>query len=129
MKDTQISVYLVNKPGELARMTSQLGKYGINIKAVSVSEAMDYGVVRMIVNDTGRATAALSDAGYGFVTNEVVIAEIPDRPGALAELSQKLADAGISIRYVYATVTPGGGVASAVLSTDNDELAEQIMAS
>ncbi|HOK52930.1 MAG TPA: ACT domain-containing protein [Armatimonadota bacterium] len=127
MKDTQISVFLPNKSGELAKMTSHLARFNVNIRAISVSESIDYGVVRIIVNDVDRAGAALADLGRGFITTPVVVAEIPDRPGALYEVSQELADAGINIRYIYATVTPGGGVAMAVISTDDDDRADELI--
>ena len=127
MKAIQISAFLANRPGELARITHHLASFNVNIKAVSVSDGMDYGVVRFIVNDADRAGAALCEIGTGFVSTDVVLAEIPDRPGALAELCQKLADAGINIRYIYATVTPGGGVAQAVISTEDNDKAEQVI--
>lgn len=127
MKETQFSVFIANKPGELARVTSHLARFNINIKAISVSDAMDYGVIRMVVHDVDRAGAALAELGTGFIKTEVVTAEIPDRPGALSELCGKLADVGINIRYIYATVTPGGGVAQAVLNTDDNDRADQVI--
>lgn len=128
MKHTQISVLIPNRTGELAQMTSQLARFSINIKALSVSDALDYRVVRMITSDVDKAGAALREAGYGFVMNEVMSVEIPDRPGALAELCRRISDASIDIRYVYATVTPGGGVALAVVSTSDNDAAESILA-
>jgi hypothetical protein len=127
MKDNQISVFVANRPGELARLTQHLARFNVNIKAVSVSEAIDYAVVRMITNNIDLAGAALCEMGYGFVTTEVLAAEIPDRPGALSELAQQLADNDINIRYLYATVTPGGGVAMAILSTDDNDKAERVI--
>lgn len=127
MKDTQISVFLANKHGELARITGHLARFNVNIKAISVSDGMDYGVARMIVNDVDRALTALCEVGCGFITTDVVVSEIPDRPGALSELCGKLADAKINIRYIYATVTPGGGVAMAVFSTDDNDRADEIL--
>lgn len=129
MKVTQISVFLSNSPGALARMTSHLARFDINIRAVALAESMDSGVVRLIVSDPARASAALQEEGYGFVTTEVVTAEIPDRPGALSDLCCRLAEADIDVRYLYATVTPGGGVAMAVLSTNDNDRAEQMLSS
>jgi hypothetical protein len=127
MKSTQLSVYIANKPGELARMTSHLARFNINVKAIAISESMDFGIVRMITNDPERAGIALCEMGYGFVNTEVLNVEIPDRPGALSDICKKLADAGVGVNYLYATVTPGGGVAMAVLSTDDNDKAEQII--
>ncbi len=127
MKATQISAFLANKSGELARITSHLARFNINIKAISVADGMDYGVARLIVNDHDRAVSALCEMGCSFVATEVVLVEIPDRPGALSELCCKLADADINIRYIYATVTPGGGVAQAVISTEDNDRAEEVI--
>lgn len=127
MKASQVSVFISNKPGELAKLASRLASFNINIKAVSVIEGMDYGVARMIVNEADRAGAALMDHGYSFVTTSVVMAEIPDHPGSLSALCQNLADNDINIRYIYATVTPGGGVAQAVISTEDDDRADELV--
>lgn len=127
MKETQVSVFVANRPGELARLTSQLASFQINITAISVSDSYEHGLVRMITTDPERAAALLREMGYGFVQTQVLTTDIPDRPGALAELCQELADAQVNIRYIYATVTPGGGVAMAVFSTDDDERAEQVL--
>ena len=127
MKDTQLSVYLVNKPGELARITSHLASFGINIKAISVADSSEYGVARITTSDANKAAAALKEMGYGFITTGVVAVELADSPGALSEICKKLADAGISIRYVYATVTPGGGVAMAIFNTDDNDRADKLI--
>jgi hypothetical protein len=124
---TQISAFIANKPGELAKLTGMLARFNINIKAISVADGMDYGVVRMVVNELDRAVSALCEMSCAFVTTEVVMAEIPDRPGALSDLCGKLGDAGINIRYIYATVTPGGGVAQAVISTEDNDRAEKVI--
>lgn len=127
MKENQISVFIANRPGELAKVTSLLADYNINIRAISVADSSEYGMIRMVTSNADMAGAALRERSYTFVMTEVVTAEIPDRPGALSELCKKLADANVNIRYVYATVTPGGGVALAVLSTeDNDRTNELI---
>jgi hypothetical protein len=129
MRETQITALMPNKPGELARVTSQLARYNINIRAISVADSTEYGLARILTDDAERAGAALCELGYGFVRNDVVAVEIPDSPGALSELCRQLSDASVDIRYVYATVTPGGGVALAVISTvDNDRAAEVLSA-
>lgn len=129
MKVKQLSVFIANRLAELAKLTTQLADFGINISAISVVDASDYGLTRMIVSDVDRAAALLREMGYGFVITEVVTAEIPDKPGALAELCKRLADQGVNIRYIYGSVTPGGGVALAVLSTENDDQAEAAIGS
>jgi len=129
MKDSQISVFLINRPGELAKMTKHLARYNINIKAISTVDAMDYAIIRIVTNDADKAAAALLEMHYGFIRSDILVAEIPDRPGSLSELCEKLTDAGINIRYIYGTVTPGGGVASAIINTDDNDRASQIISS
>ncbi|MEN6521210.1 MAG: ACT domain-containing protein [Armatimonadota bacterium] len=126
MKDTQISVFLVNRTGELARMTAHLARFNINIKAISTVDATDHAVIRMITNDADKAAAALLELNYGFIRSDVIVVEIPDRPGSLSELCAKLSAADINIRYIYGTVTPGGGVASAVINTDDNDAADKL---
>lgn len=127
MKDTQISVFVINRPGELARMTAHLARFNINIKAISTVDAIDYAVIRMVTNDADKAAAALLELNYGFIRSDVLVLEIPDHPGSLSELCSRLSDSGINIRYIYGTVTPGGGVASAVLNTDDNAAADKLL--
>jgi hypothetical protein len=108
-------------------MTEHLAKFNINIKAISTVDAIDYAVIRIITNDADKAAAALMELHFGFIRSEVLVVEIPDRPGSLSGLCKKLSDAGINVRYIYGTVTPGGGVASAVLTTNDNDRAEKII--
>lgn len=99
----QISVFVPNKAGQLARITSILGEAGVNIRALTVSETSDYGILRMIVSDPDKAQEALRDS-FLVDQTDVIACEMKDEPGALHEIAMALGDAGINIEYLYAFV-------------------------
>ncbi len=104
MEVRQISVFLENKAGRLAKVTRLLGEQGINIRALSIADTTDFGILRMIVNDPGRAEQLLRDAGFAVTTTGVLAVEVPDRPGGLAGVLEVLEQAGMNIEYAYAFV-------------------------
>ena len=103
---TQLALFLDNKPGTLARVCDALGKAGINIYAVSTSETVDYGVVRMVVSDPRQALLLFEEHGTLIVDTEVLMVEGDNRPGALAAIAHKLANAGVNIEYLYCATAP-----------------------
>jgi hypothetical protein len=105
MKVSQISVFLENKSGRLAEVTRALAENDINIRALCIAETMDYGVLRLIVNDPGKAKRVLTEAGCTVTETNVLVVEVEDRPGGLARVIEVLAQAGINVEYVYAFVT------------------------
>ena len=104
MKVKQISVFLENKSGRLARVTRALGDHGINIRALSIADTTDFGILRLIVNDPAQALAVLKDEGFTISPTEVIAVQVPDRPGGLAEILAVLEGAGVNIEYMYAFV-------------------------
>jgi hypothetical protein len=124
----QISVFLENKPGRLAGVTKVLMEAAINIRALSLADTSDFGVVRLIVNDTGKAIQALQTAGFRVRRTEVVAIELDDRPGGLHEVLEILRKAGINVEYVYAFVRPPGGRAVIILRFDDPAKAIQTLA-
>lgn len=104
MEVRQISVFLENKAGRLAKVTRLLGEQGINIRALSIADTTDFGILRMIVNDPERAERLLKEAGFAVTTTGVLAVEIPDRPGGLADVLDVLERAGMNIEYLYAFV-------------------------
>lgn len=108
---TQISVFLPNRAGQLAKVTEILMREHVNIRALTVSETSDYGILRMIVSDPGKATKALHGS---FLVDEtdVIACELKDKPGGLNEIANVLGQAGINIEYLYAFV---GKASQAVL--------------
>ncbi len=104
MQVEQISVFLENKPGRLAKALRLLGDNQINIRALSVADTADFGILRIIVNDPSKAFELLRDHGYIVRKNEVIAVEVPDRPGGMADILEFLQEAQINIEYTYAFV-------------------------
>ena len=108
MKVSQLSVFIENKSGRLADVAHALADAAINIRALSIADTIDYGLLRLIVNEPVAAKNALSSAGFTVTLTEVVAIEVPDRPGGLAGIIDILAEAGINIEYMYAFVGTSG---------------------
>ena len=108
MKVNQISVFLENKSGRLADVTRSLADHGINIRALSIADTIDYGLLRMIVNDPENARKVLTDEGFTVAQTEVLAIEVPDRPGGLGGIIDILSAKGLNIEYMYAFVGRSG---------------------
>ncbi|WP_031517933.1 ACT domain-containing protein [Desulfofalx alkaliphila] len=104
MKVQQISVFLENKSGRLARVTEVLGENGINIRALSIADTTDFGILRLIVDDPEKAVPALKKGGFVVSTTDVLAVEVDDKPGSLSEAMRLLEQAAINIEYLYAFV-------------------------
>ena len=102
MSVKQISVFLENKAGAMLGMTSTLAAHSIDMRALSLAETNDFGIVRLIVDDVFEASTVLKDAGFIYNVTSVVCVCIPDEPGGLNQVLQVLSDEGISIEYMYA---------------------------
>ena len=101
----QISVFLENKPGRLAEFTDVLSKNNIDMRALSLAEAEDFGIVRIIVDDVYNASTVLKDAGYVFSITKVLAVAIPDEPGGLSKVIRVLGDSSVNVEYMYAFIT------------------------
>lgn len=108
MKVNQLSVFIENKSGRLADVTRALEIGGINIRALSIADTIDYGLLRLIVNDPVAAKAALVNSGFTVTLTEVLAIEVPDKPGGLAGIIDIFADSGVNIEYMYAFVGTSG---------------------
>jgi hypothetical protein len=128
MKASQISVFLENKSGRLAEVTRALADQGINIRALCIAETIDYGVLRLIVSDPAKAKRVLGDGGFTVTETEVLVLEIPDRPGGLATAIERLAAQGINIEYIYAFVTKSGENANVVFRLERIDQAAKVLA-
>jgi len=102
MKLKQISIFLENSPGRLQETTKTLGDAGINLRALTLSEAADYGVLRLLVSNIDKARRLMMEKQFPARIDEVIAVEIKDQAGSLAEVLEPLNDANISIRYMYA---------------------------
>lgn len=102
MKLKQISIFLENSPGRLFETTQALGNAGINLRALTLSEAADYGVLRLLVSNVSKARQIMMEKQFPARVDEVVAVEIKDQAGSLAEILEPLMEANISVRYMYA---------------------------
>lgn len=102
MKVEQISVFLENKAGRLAEITRTLSESHINIKALSLADTSDFGILRLILSDCEKAYKVLRDKGFTVGRNAVVAVQMPDTPGGLDSILQILREAGVNVEYMYA---------------------------
>ena len=103
----QLSVFIQNKSGKIASVTRTLYENGIDIRALSVADTTDFGILRMLVSDVNKAKEALAKENCIVSVNDVDVVAVPDRPGGLAEVLQKLSDARIDIEYMYSLIDRG----------------------
>ena len=102
MRAKQISVFLENKPGALYAMTGVLAQHNVDMRALSLAETKDFGIVRLIVDNVYEATTVLKDAGDVHNITPVLGVAIPDVPGGLNKVLQVLTDAKVNVEYMYA---------------------------
>ena len=120
MQVEQISVFLENKTGRLAEVTRCLAVADINIRALSLADTSDFGILRLIVDNPTKAKAALRDCGFTVGVNTVVAVEVPDHPGGLDESE-------INVEYMYAYVRPLSQQAVLIFRFDKTDEALELM--
>ncbi len=123
MNVEQISIFIENKSGRLAEITSILDDAGINIRALSLADTSDFGILRLIVNDREKAKSILKERGFTVNKTEVVAVEVPDRPGGLARILKVLDSAAINVEYMYAFVERCGENAVIIFRFDETDKA------
>lgn len=123
----QISVFLENKPGKLAEFTDMLYQHNINMRALSVAEASDFGIARMIVDDVYNASTLIKDAGYIASITKVLAVSIPDAPGGLANVIRLLGSSGINLEYMYAFTTRKKGFANMIFRVQDNQKAIEVL--
>ena len=123
----QLSIFVENKKGRLLQITGMLAEAGINMRALSIADTRDFGILRLIVDDTEKACVVLAENGVIVKVTEVTTAEIPHRTGALNAILTVLADAGINIEYLYAFLSSSGQGAYVVLRVADNAAAEQAL--
>ncbi len=100
----QISIFLENNAGRLAEVADVISAEGVNIRAISIADTADFGILRVIVNTPEKAVAALNAAGFTTRLTDVMAVEIDDAPGSLAKVMQIFRDTGVNIEYLYASL-------------------------
>ena len=111
----QISVFLENRTGQLAEITKLLADKGIDIRAISIAETADYGLARMIVDDSYKASSILLQHGDILSKTPVWAVEVPDTPGGLSDLLKVLAQQEVDIEYMYSLFAHQEGKAYMVM--------------
>ena len=117
----QISVFLENRIGQLAEITKLLADSGVDIRALSIAETSDYGLARMIVDDSYKASSILLQHGDILSMTPVWAVEVPDRPGGLAEVLGVLAEAHVDVEYMYSLFTHRNDTAYMVLRISDEK--------
>lgn len=104
MKIKQISIFIENRAGRLAEVTGILGKANVNIRALSLADTSNFGILRLIVNDVNKAISVLKESGFTVGETDVIAVEVPDVPGGLAQVLEHLRAESINVEYMYAFV-------------------------
>ena len=116
----QISVFVDNKPNQLTGVMKLIKDSGINIRALSLADTKDFGILRIIVNDTDKTCETLKAAGYAVTVTEVVAITIPDSPGQLSRVLDILGGEGVNLEYLYAFLGKSDRAVSFVIRVDDN---------
>lgn len=127
MKITQISVFLENKKGRLFEAAATLGQAHVDIKALTIAENEDFGVLRLIVDKPDQALTALKESGFVASLTDIVAVEVSDRPGGLAEVLAILNEQDLNVEYMYAFVEKTEDKAIVVFRFDNIDKAVTVL--
>ncbi len=123
----QISVFVDNKPNQLTGVMALLKDSGINIRALSLADTSDFGILRMVVNDTDKAEKVLKNASYAVTVTEIVAITIPDSPGQLSRVLDILGAENVNLEYLYAFTGASDKSVSFVIRVDDIKLASDAL--
>jgi len=123
----QMSVFVENTTGRLTDLTGVLAENNIDIKASTIADTVDFGILRCIVADPEKATDILKKAGFTASITEVIAVPIEDKPGGLHKVLEILSDAGIGVDYIYSTVKTQKGEAVIMIKTDDAAKAVEVL--
>ena len=126
MAITQLSAFLENTPGTLYKAVSAISDAGVNLRALSVADTKDFGILRVIVSDIGKTKEVLSDDTVVKETR-VIAVKMSDKAGALKEILKIIQETGVSIEYIYAFTAAVAGSAYVVLRVDDIDEAETVL--
>lgn len=127
MSIEQLSVFLQNEPGRLARMCRTLGEAGLNMHALVVADTSEYGVARIICDRPHAAKVHLEREGFAGSVTKVLAVEIPDRPGGLAEVLEALDAGGVNVEYLYCFLRPDTASAVDILRVEQPDVACELL--
>ena len=123
----QISVFLENRSGQLAEITATLSENHVDLRAISIAETADYGVLRLIVDDAQRASSNLLEHGFILTMTPVVAVAVPDRPGGLSQVLGVLSAAGMDIEYMYSVFGQKNGLAYMIFRVADPAALEDVL--
>ena len=126
-KYTQFSVFLVNKPGVLSQIFRELAKAKVNVTSIAMMDSMEHGVLRLVVEDPGEARPVFQTLNVPVKETEVLGVTLPNRPGAAADLCERLATKHITVGYMYCTSGARGGKSLVVLKVPNIAKAMRVL--
>lgn len=127
MTINQLSIFVENKAGTVAEITKSIAKAGVSIRALSVADTQEFGILRLIVDDVEKAKAALSENECVVSITKVIGVEIPDVAGGLSTVLELMSDNSINVEYLYAFITISGKHAYVVLRVEDNEKAAKIL--
>ena len=123
----QISVFIENRSGRLAEVTSIIAEAGCSIRALSIADTTNFGILRLIVDDSEKAEKALKEKGLAVSITNVVSVKIEDKPGGLAKVLQLLSENDFTVEYMYAFISKSDNEAQVVLYIDNTVSADKLL--
>jgi hypothetical protein len=123
----QVSVFLENKPGSLYEVLRKLKEWGVNLRALSLADTAEFGVLRFIIENPEEIVAKLKEERFAATLTEVLAVGVEDRPGGLCDVVEVLTRSNISIEYLYAFVSPQGEKAYVVLRVEDLEKAREAL--
>ena len=125
----QISVFIQNEKGRLSSITEVLRDNNVDIRALSLADTTDFGILRLIVNDPDLAVKALKDSGHTVSITKVIGVIIEDKPGGLCVPLKALSDNNVSVEYMYAYIGGSKDKAVVIIRVDNNEMAQKVLES
>ena len=124
----QLSVFVQNEPGKLALITRALSDGGADIRALSIADTKDFGILRMLVSDADKAKRALRGINCTFSATPIVVVAVPDVPGGLAAVLELMAKAGVDIEYMYSLIGRGEEKAFMVFRVSDEKSLVSLLA-
>jgi hypothetical protein len=121
MEIKQISVFLENNAGRLGEVTKVLADSGVNLRAISIADTADFGILRLIVDDHQKAVLALNEAGFTTRITSVAAVEVEDKPGSLAKVMELFRKTSVNIEYLYASLEGKEGKAVVIFKLEDHD--------
>ena len=127
MKAEQLSIFLENRAGRLADVTHALAEAGVSIRALSLADTSDFGILRLLVKERETAKAVLKEKGFTFGCTAVVAVQVDDRPGGLDDVLQLVSKSGINVEYMYSLIQRTEPRAIMIFRFDKSDLAISVL--